>query len=501
MDPKKPAKPNKPAATSKPAAGKPVSKPTKPAQSASQAEEASKPTKPAPMSKTGGKPQATPAPAKTGGKAPQAAPAAPAASGAKTGGKPTKPATAGTRPATPARPTPSVMKGAIRPLSPAKAELFQGKRNEVKAKQQQWNARRASAARPAVAVASLDQETQTKLQSLQTDFDNLQDDIMLSSVYDDMGRVEGTLLGLASDLEALRMQNYVFGSFLENKISVLTTKWESLYDEMDADVSRFSDDLAKEADETERYLGQALGGNRAMVGRAEGSVRSLSSKASSARTALTNRYSDVSQTIQQTREQLNQVKWAFEQANEACFDFLQGEDLVLACKAKLLEKADGDEGMEGVLYLTDARLIFERKEKVATKKILFITTASEMVQECQLTVLVGWVEKVEAEDTRKFLSSRELLRLQFAGEAPVESAILQLLDGAQNEAWVQLINRVRVGEIDRERVVGAAEETAAESAASHAPTICPTCGAALATDVVRGQTSITCDYCNTVIRL
>jgi hypothetical protein len=498
MDPKKPAKPNKPAPTSKPAASKPANKPTKPTQSASQAEETSKPAKPAPVSKTGGKPQTTPAaPAKTGGK-PQMTPAA---SGAKTGSKPTKPATAGTRPATPARPTQSVMKGAVRPLSTAKAELFQSKRNEVKLKQQQWNARRANAARPAVAVAALDQETQTKLQSLQTDFDDLQDDIMLSSVYDDMGRVEGTLLGLASDLEALRMQKYVFGSFLENKISVLTTKWESIYDEMDSDVNRFSDDLAKEADETERYLRQALGGNRAMVGRAEGSVRSLSSKASSARTALTNRYSDVSQTIQQTREQLDQIKWAFEQANEACFDFLQGEDLVAACKAKLLEKADGDEGMQGVLYLTDARLIFERKEKVATKKILFVTTASEMVQECQLTVLVGWVEKVEAEDTRKFLSSRELLRLQFAGEAPVESAILQLLDGAKNEAWVQLINRVRVGEMDRERVAGAAEETSTESQVSQAPTICPTCGAALATDVVRGQTSITCDYCNTVIRL
>lgn len=192
MDPKKPAKPNKPAPTSKPVAGKPGNKPTKPAQSASQAEEASKPAKPAPVSKTGGKPQKPPAPAaKTGGKS-QTTPAAPAASGTKAVSKPTKPATAGTRPATPARPTPSVMKGAVRPLNASKAELFQSKRNEVKLKQQQWNARRASAARPAVAAASLDQETQTKLQSLQTDFDNLQDDIMLSSVYDDMGRVEGT---------------------------------------------------------------------------------------------------------------------------------------------------------------------------------------------------------------------------------------------------------------------------------------------------------------------
>lgn len=473
MDPKekKPLKPAKPAAN-KPSASNEVAKTPKPTPAAKPTAKptAAKPTSKPTAAKPAPKPTAAARPAKTVGK-PKPAPATTPTT-TKTGGS------FGTKKAT-----------------------LQQSRDQQKAKQQQWNAKRIGGARPAVA-ASLDQEAQTKLQGLQSEFDNLQDDIMLASVYDDMGRVEGTLMGLTSDLEALRMQNYVFGSFLENKISVLADKWEQVSEGVDDEVNRLSDDLAGEADESERFLRLALGGNRAMVGRAEASVRSLTSKASSARQAVASRYGDVAQNIQGTREQLDQIKWAFEQANEACFDFLQGEALVAASKAKLLKERGSDEGMEGVLYLTDGRLLFEQKEKVVTRKILFITTASEQVQECKLTALVGSVEKVEAEDARKLLSSRDLLHLQFAREAPVDAASFQLLDGAKNEAWVQLINRVRVGEIERERVATAAEEKATlNEQTQQAPTICPTCGAVLPTEIVRGQTTITCDYCNTVIRL
>jgi hypothetical protein len=42
---------------------------------------------------------------------------------------------------------------------------------------------------------------------------------------------------------------------------------------------------------------------------------------------------------------------------------------------------DGEEGPDGILFLTDQRLLLEQKEKIATKKFLgLITTESESVQ-------------------------------------------------------------------------------------------------------------------------
>jgi hypothetical protein len=47
---------------------------------------------------------------------------------------------------------------------------------------------------------------------------------------------------------------------------------------------------------------------------------------------------------------------------------------------------------QGHLFLTDRRLIMERAEKVATKKVLFITTKSELVRELLCEVSIDLLE-------------------------------------------------------------------------------------------------------------
>ena len=67
----------------------------------------------------------------------------------------------------------------------------------------------------------------------------------------------------------------------------------------------------------------------------------------------------------------------------ATFGLNAGESLVDATEARQIE---GNDETEGILFLTDQRLIFERREKEARKKILFITTASELVKELRWEV-------------------------------------------------------------------------------------------------------------------
>lgn len=50
---------------------------------------------------------------------------------------------------------------------------------------------------------------------------------------------------------------------------------------------------------------------------------------------------------------------------------------------------------DGVLYLTDQRLIFEQKEEVATRKILFITTAKKKIQEMEWALPISLLETVQ----------------------------------------------------------------------------------------------------------
>lgn len=391
--------------------------------------------------------------------------------------KPVKP----TRPARPAKPT--------RPATTATQRRKPGARRTT--------TRAAGVAAGAAAVAgALSEETQATLDRLQDKFGDLQESILLTRVQTEMADVETTLSLLPTEVETLRTRGYVFRSFLENKIGVLAEQWDEMKDRVADEVEQRTRDLERDSDAAERALNQALGGSASRVSRAESAIDTLESKVRAAQSAVEAMYEPLQQNVNQTRFQVEEIRELLDQIDEASFQLHPVEDVVASCKAQYIERED--EGPEGLLYLTDERLIFERKEEVATKKVLFITTEKETVQELIFEVPIGQIEEIKASDKKKFLRRKEMLELFFAPEADLSGATLRLI-GAENEEWTRLIGRVKSGEIEKERTQPKDEE--AVEAARAAPTKCATCGATISVEIVRGLREITCEYCGSVIRL
>ena len=109
----------------------------------------------------------------------------------------------------------------------------------------------------------------------------------------------------------------------------------------------------------------------------QSTVNGLLGDAEQVRTRLETLYRDLEGQIQSLNQRLTQIHWAMEQLEDARFGLERGEELVMAVPARQDEESEND--AEGILYLTDKRLLFEQKEKEATKKVLFITLASELV--------------------------------------------------------------------------------------------------------------------------
>lgn len=342
----------------------------------------------------------------------------------------------------------------------------------------------------------LSEEIQAKLDRMQGQFRDLQNSTLLTNVQSEMAEVETTLSLLPTEIAQLRTRGYVFRSFLENKASVLSGQWNEMKDRVANEVNRRTRDLERDANVAERVLQQAVDGDPSRVSRAESAVETLESKVYAARSAIQAMYEPLQQNVNQTHRQVERIRWLLDQIDEASFELHPVEDPVAACKARYIERED--KGPEGVLYLTDERLIFERKEEVATKKVLFITTEKETVQEFIFDVSVGHIDETTASDKKKFLGRKEMLELLFAPEADLSGATLRLLD-AENEEWSALISRVKSGEITKERTQP--KDEVAEEAARSAPTKCSTCGATLSVEIVRGMNEITCEYCGSVIRL
>lgn len=346
-----------------------------------------------------------------------------------------------------------------------------------------------------VTSGAVSEETRAKLDELQYQLGELQETLLLTDVHNDMGDIETALSLLPAEIEELRTRGYVFRSFLERKVDVLTKQWEETHDRVSREVSRRVRELEREADEAESALRQAMSGRASQVARAETAISTLERKVEAAQSAIRAMYETLRQNVNQTRSQVEEIRWLLDQIDEASFQLYPAEDPVAACRAQYMETKK--KGPKGVLYLTDERLIFEQKEEKATKKVLFITTEKEKIQQLIFAVPIGQVEEVKASD-KGFLGRKEMLELRFAPEADLSGATLRL-HGVENEEWAGLIGRVKSGEIAKERT--RPKDEAVVEAARAAPTKCPTCGATLDVEIVRGMREITCEYCGTVIRL
>jgi hypothetical protein len=335
---------------------------------------------------------------------------------------------------------------------------------------------------------------------------DLQKSGLLSSARDTVEDISTTLGQLPGRLQEARTRGYVFKSYLEEQLASLQDQWRPLQRNIVREIERRSRELADELEAAERavrrlapYKGRPLQAAQSTINRVESELDSAERKVQAATDAVGGMYDAIYADMWAASREVDACFVLLDLMDQASFGFRPGEAGVAAVKAKWLK--DGrKEGPRGILFLTDQRLVFEQREKVATKKVLFIRTASEEVQELQWEAPLGALTEAEASEQRRALVvKKEHLTLEFKPPATIREVIMEL--GEDSETWRALINRVLSGEIDRERVEGAREASAAEAAAVQVPTNCPNCNAKLDVTVTRGMTAIKCTFCGTSVPL
>jgi hypothetical protein len=336
-------------------------------------------------------------------------------------------------------------------------------------------------------------------------FGALQNDLMLTSIKGDIEDIDSAVAALPANVANIRARGYVFKSYLEKKVETLATQWQGLRANVVQTVETQGRQLQADANSVQAALNMRRSAGAALS--------TLESKVHAATSSLRGMYDTLDGNVNQTQQQIDDVSWTLQQAEQASFGFLPTEAPVEAVPANW--KAPGDkDGVEGVLYLTDQRLLFEQKEEVATKKVLFITTEKQKVQALNWYIPVSQIDKATG-SKKGFMGKDDFLTVSCSADAAFldaqgntayvpgvggKMAAMEIhLKGETGEAWQGFVGRVKSQEIAKERTVPV--DAAAVEAAASAPTKCPTCGATLSQTVMRGQTEIKCEFCGSVVRL
>ena len=354
-----------------------------------------------------------------------------------------------------------------------------------------------------MADQSLAEQVQNEIQGLQSTVGDLQSSVRLSDVRDRIEDLGSTVSGLDRRIESLREGGYAFDKELEGQAKDLVREWNKIGPGLGREVESEANILENSLRPLESQLG-LLAGDRGMpkslssrVKRLQSQVKSLESRVEAAEENIQGGYDQFSSGVDQLKSQLYKLEWMMTELSEASFDLLATESGIMAVKAVWAK--DGKQTKndpEGVLYLTDQRIIFEQKEKIATKKVLFVTTKKKLVQETLWEIPVVLVEDV---NPRKegFLNKDDYVELTFASGAPFD--LIHLHIWQKGDEWQALIQRAKAREFDDNRAIPIDEEVAKR--VKNAPTKCPSCGGAITQPILRGMENINCQYCGDVIRL
>lgn len=339
------------------------------------------------------------------------------------------------------------------------------------------------------------------IRNLQSKLDSLQSDARLTRLRDEIEDLTTTVSGLGQRVKQLRARGYVFETALQGTAESLAQQWATLRGEVSARIEKEAAALQWDLRTVEAQVKQVVdragdpAAAQSLLTKAQAAVETLEGKVKAVQDSIRGMYDNAQSEVNQFVTHLQRVEWMLAQLAEATFQLLPTEAGIMAVSAKWV-KGDKDDP-RGVLYLTDQRLLFEQKQEIATKKVLFITTQKQKVQQLLFEVPLGQIEKVVA-SRKGLLGHEDHIELTLAPEAPIPTAHFHL-SGQDCNWWQGLIGRAKAGEFDQDRVVPL-DQVAVEKAKT-APDRCPNCRAPITQPVLRGMDSIKCQYCGHVIRL
>lgn len=336
-----------------------------------------------------------------------------------------------------------------------------------------------------------------RVAELREQYDDVLEESSMGGVLSTLGDTATEIAGLPGEITALRERGYAFAGYLERKAEVLRDQWDEIREQVQDLITRELERVQRQRDELGRLWKRLETADdddsrERTFKLIEMGVGQMSGELARARERIEGLYGEVPGNVTQTEQQLRTITRYMDLADEATVDWHPTEALFMANDGEWVQTGKDKQDPDGILYLTDQRLIFEQKEKVGGR----LGFGGEQVQQVLFAIPVGAITEVTAEK-KGMLGGIDLINLTLS-EGDYAEMTVEVKGGVQAGWYVQQLNRVISGEIEKERAIPV-DEAAAE-AVREAPTACPTCGATLPA-LVRGMTELTCQYCGTVVRV
>lgn len=299
-------------------------------------------------------------------------------------------------------------------------------------------------------TASAHEDISIDISSLNSALQSLQQKSSFTNIQSEVLDLDGALNKLNDALESVRKKGYCFQPDLEDKVYQATGRWDSIREKVvstaDQQAHAFQSRLPSLNPHIQRLNTTLRNPTTAasVIGSTRSQVDNMLSEVERLERSIREQYSPIETQANELARRLNEINWALDQLPQALLKLDKGEDLVIAVASRW--DKEGKDDPEGNLFLTNKRLVYERKQKVSTKKVLFITTASELVHDTLIDQSLSNVKSVKAEGKGLF-GHQDFMVVEF-NDSKLGTVAFHLR-GQDSKMWCDLVERARNGRLDR----------------------------------------------------
>jgi hypothetical protein len=295
---------------------------------------------------------------------------------------------------------------------------------------------------------------------------------------------------LPNRISKIKRGNYYLIGHIEEAKGSLTNRWDKRAPALRKEAWVRLDSIKSDLQSLSGVVSGLKSDVSPGVSSTESTLRRLRSDVSSVRSFVMNEVNEIEGSYSELDSELALAENTVELLSEPSFEWKMREHPIISIRAHHL-----DENVHGVLTLTNQRFIFEGEKEIVLKKTLFITTEKKIVRETVIDEPVGAVETIEKGKVGFFKGAG--LYVRFNPQTKLEEARFDTR-GNEGEQVVRLFEYINSGEAERELEKRHGEHVEENTSA---PVICPICSAPYTEEIFRGQTSVECEYCGTVIHL
>ncbi len=327
---------------------------------------------------------------------------------------------------------------------------------------------------------------------------------ILADLEGEVGEVDSALASLPSRLLSLRQQGYTFLRYLDTSLDSLSSNWEntapsireatrSLRESLRPDAEQLQEEIDTVEARVRRSTTGSISSHTQLVESLASQAASLERRARTDTEHVENSLGQFARGVSSIKRDVSIAENTLQLASQSSFRPRQGEDPVLALKARYLA---GDKS-EGVFFLTDQRFVFEGEKDVVLERVLIVATKKRKERFVIAAAPIGSIEEVAK--GRVGLLEWTGVYVRFKPETGWAEMPFDV-KGAEADTIVRMFNYISGGDADADK---AGKEKAASEIRVSTPTVvrCPYCGAPYSREIYRGQVSLECEYCGSSISL